>query len=289
METLANEARMRRGVGLVLVLLVAGCGGDEVEPEPPAVPTTVEITPDAVELLSSGATAGLSAVVRDQNGKAMPNASVTWSGSDPAVFTVVGNGNVATVTAVANGMGALTATSGQASDTASVTVVQTPTRLDVVSGNDQEALLGTALAEPLVVRVTEQTGGVIPGVTVTFAPADEGSGSASPSEVTTGPDGTVSTIWTLGQSRRQRMVVTVGELTTSFRAAATADPPMPDYSSANSNPAGSIRSTRTPLNSLPASPTWATARAPTRSRFDSPTPGWSWKPSRSTRSSRKGW
>ena len=229
MKRTANEVRSSGAVGLLLFLLLAGCGGDDVEPEPPPVPTTVEITPDAVELLSSGATTGLSAVVRDQNGNAMPNAAVTWAGSDPAVFTVDGNGQVATVTAVANGTGTLTATSGQASGTASVTVVQTPARLEILSGNDQEALLGTALAEPLVVRVAEQTGGVIPGVTVTFAPADEGSGSTGPSEVTTGADGTASTIWTLGEARRQRMVVAADELTTSFRAVATADPPMPDY------------------------------------------------------------
>lgn len=229
MKKTANEARSRRAGGLLLVLLLAGCGGDDVEPEPPPVPTTVEITPDAVELLSSGATTGLTAVVRDQDGKSMPNAAVTWTGSDPAVFTFEANGSVATVTAVANGTGTLTATSGQASGTASVTVVQTPARLEILSGNDQEALLGTALAEPLVVRVVEQTGGVIPGVTVTFAPADEGSGSAGPSEVTTGADGTASTIWTLGEARRQRMVVAADELTTSFRASATADPPMPDY------------------------------------------------------------
>ena len=133
----SNEATVRRSVvGLLLlaVLLLAGCGGDDVEPEPPPVATTVEITPDSVELLSSGATKGVNAVVRDRNGKAMPNASVSWTGSDPAVFTVDGNGQVATVTAVASGTGTLTATSGQASGTASVTVVQTPAKLGHLVG-----------------------------------------------------------------------------------------------------------------------------------------------------------
>ena len=153
-----KEPRMGVAAALLLLLPIVGCGGDEVEPEPTPVPTTVEITPDAVELLSSGATTGLNAVVRDQNGKAMPNASVTWTGSDAAVFTVAGDGLIATVTAVANGMGTVTATAGQASGTASVTVVQTPATLDLISGDEQEALRGTALAEPLVVRVTEQTG-----------------------------------------------------------------------------------------------------------------------------------
>ena len=228
--TFLKESQSRIGVvaALLLLLPIVGCG-DEVEPEPAPVPTTVEITPDVVELLSSGATTGFNAVVRDQYGKAMPNASVTWTGSDPAVFTVAGNGLVATVTAVANGMGMLTATAGQANGTASVTVVQTPAGLDIVSGDDQEALRGTALAELLVISVVEQTGGVIPGLVVTFAPADDRSGSVSESQVTTGEDGTASTMWTLGDARRQEMVATAGELTVIFRALATADPPIPDY------------------------------------------------------------
>lgn len=214
---------------LLLLLPIVSCGGDDVEPEPVPVATTVEITPDSVELLSSGATTGLNAVVRDQNGKAMPDASVTWAGSNPAVFTLEVAGLIATVTAVANGMGTVTATVGQASGTASVTVVQTPAKLNVISGDEQEALMGTALAEPLVVRVAEQTGGVIAGVTVTFAPDDERSGSASPSEVVTDADGLATTVWTLGDARRQAMVATAGELTSVFRASALADPPTPDY------------------------------------------------------------
>ena len=223
-----REPRMGVVAALLLLLPVVGCG-DDVEPEPEPVPTTVEIAPDAVELLSTGATTGLSAVVRDQNGRAMPNASVTWTGSDAAVFTVAGDGLVATVTAIANGMGTVTATAGQASGTASVTVVQTPARLEVVSGEDQEGLIGTALAEMLVVRVAEQTGGGIPGVTVTFAPADEFSGSASPSEAVTDADGLATTTWTLGDVRRQEMDATAGEFTKFFRAAALRDPPTPDY------------------------------------------------------------
>ncbi len=225
-----NEIRTARAAAALLpFLLIAGCGDEEVVEPDPSVPTTVAITPDAVELLSSGATTGLQAVVRDQYGKAMPNASVTWNGSDPAVFTLAADGLTATVTAVANGTGTATATSGQASGTASVTVVQTPARLDIVSGNDQEALQGTTLTEPLIVRVAEQTGGVIAGVVVTFAPVDERSGSVEPAEATTGEDGTASAVWTLGDARRQQVAVSAHELHTKFRARATADPPMPDY------------------------------------------------------------
>ncbi|MXW17553.1 MAG: hypothetical protein F4139_01645 [Gemmatimonadetes bacterium] len=78
MERIAKQGSVGVAVVILLLLPIVGCGDEEVvEPEPAPVPTTVEITPDAVELMSSGATAGFNAVVRDQNGKPMPNASVT--------------------------------------------------------------------------------------------------------------------------------------------------------------------------------------------------------------------
>ena len=227
-----NRITWRAGLGALALgwMTIAGCGGDGdngtgVE-EP--VPTTVEITPDAATLASIGATQGFSAVVRDQNGKAMPNASVSWSGSDAGIFTVTGAGSTATVTAAGNGAGTLTASSGQASGTASVEVEQVPTRLDVVSGDDQEAVRGTVLPEALGVRVEDQGGTAVPGVQVAFQP-DEGHGSVSAAAVETAADGVASTDWTLGENNRmQSLVASVGELTHRFSATATADPPIAD-------------------------------------------------------------
>jgi hypothetical protein len=222
----------RAGLGALALgwMTIAGCGGDGdngtgVE-EP--VPTTVAITPDAATLASIGATQGFNAVVRDQNGTAMPDAAVSWSGSDAGVFTVASDGSAATVTAAGNGTGTLTATSGEASDTASVEVEQVPTRLDMVSGDEQETARGTALPEPLVVLVGDQGGTGIPDAQVTFLP-DDGHGSVSATTVATAADGRASTEWTLGSAgRRQFVTASVGELTYRFAAAATADPPIPD-------------------------------------------------------------
>ena len=209
----------------LLVLTIAGCG-DGVEPEP-AVPTTVEISPDSVMLTFSGETQGFNAVVRDEDGKVM-DVAVAWTSSDPGVFAVSGSGGVGTVTAVGNGAGTLTATAGQASGTASVTVVQTPARIEIVSGNDQEGLREQTLMEPLVISVVEQTGAPIPDYLVTFTPGER-SGSVSQSEVTTDAGGMGSTEWTLGDLRSQELVAAAGELITTFRASALADPPIPDY------------------------------------------------------------
>ena len=214
---------------VALCVAIAGCGGgdDGTQIETP-VPTTVEISPESATLASINATQGFTAVVRDQNGKAMPSATVSWSGSDDAVFTFSQSGSNATVVAVGNGNGTLTATSGQASGTASVEVAQVPAKLEMVSGDDQEALRGTLLPEPLVVRVEDQGGTAAAGVSITFLP-DEGSGSVSETMVETDADGMASTEWTLGvDDRTQSLVAFVGDATVRFSATATADPPLPD-------------------------------------------------------------
>ena len=222
--------RQRSGLaGSVLLLVaIAGCGGDgETKVEEP-VPTTVEITPGSAMLTFIDATQGFTAVVRDQNGKAMTSAAVSWSSSDASVFAVSASGSSATVAAAGNGTGTLTATSGQASGTASVEVAQRVTRMDMVSGDDQDGVRGTVLAEPLVVRAEDQGGTVVVGVPVTFLP-DVGSGSVSETMVETDADGMASTEWTLGVDERMQSVEAFsGDVAVRFSAAATADPPIPD-------------------------------------------------------------
>ena len=220
-----------RRSGLVAVALfwvaIAGCGGDgETKVEEP-VPTTVEITPGSATLTFIDATQGFTAVVRDQNGKAMTSAAVSWSSSDASVFAVSGSGSIATVTAAGNGTGTLTATSGQASGTASVEVAQRATRMEMVSGDEQEAVRGTALAEPLVVRVEDQGGTAAEGISVTFLP-DEGSGSVSETMVETDADGMASTEWTLGDVRMQSVDAFSGDASVRFSATATSATPIPD-------------------------------------------------------------
>jgi len=206
-----------------------GCGDDLPVVEP--VATTVEVVPGEAELTASGERTGFNAVVRDQNGSVMLDAEVMWYTSDPAVFTVEGEGRVANITAVSSGEAVRMAQSGEADGMAYITVVLTPGRIEIVSGNDQVGVRERTLAERVVVRVAEETGSVVPGVMVSFMPGDEYSGSVDPPEVITGLGGTASAIWTLGSVRRQTLVATAldGELKVGFRARATADPPIPDY------------------------------------------------------------
>jgi hypothetical protein len=72
-----------------------------------------------------------------------------------------------------------------------------PAALTIVSGNNQTAVAGTTLPLPLLVRVTDQNGNVVPGATVNFA-VTGGGGTASAATATTDAHGQVQVTWTLG-------------------------------------------------------------------------------------------
>ncbi len=106
----------------VLTLLAVSCGGDDLptESETP-VATTVDLSSSALSFTSLGASEQVTATVKDQNAVLMSEATVTWTSADEAVATVSSTG---LVTSVGNGSATITATSGSASESASVTVEQ---------------------------------------------------------------------------------------------------------------------------------------------------------------------
>ena len=106
----------------VLTLLAVSCGGDDLptEPETPAA-TTVDLSSSALSFTSLGASEQVAATVKDQNAVLMSEATVTWTSADEAIATVSSTG---LVTSVGNGSATITATSGSASESASVTVEQ---------------------------------------------------------------------------------------------------------------------------------------------------------------------
>lgn len=70
-----------------------------------------------------GQTVGLQAFAQDSLGRNLPNRPITWTTSDPKIFTVQSQGtNAAAVTGVAAGTAVLTATNEGKSSTAQVTV-----------------------------------------------------------------------------------------------------------------------------------------------------------------------
>ncbi len=146
-----SECETRKGPGRVLPLAPAAlacfwayaCGDGGTEPTPPPDPprpTTVTVTPATSELSALGETAQLSAEVRDQNGQVMV-VSVTWSSNNTSVATVSTSG---LVTAAGNGTATITATAGLVSGSATLSVAQ----------------------QVSTVEVTPATGIVLPGTTL---------------------------------------------------------------------------------------------------------------------------
>ena len=129
------------------------------------VASTVELSPSSLEFVSIGATATLSATVKDAAGVTISDAPVTWSSSNTAVVTVSSAG---LVTSVAVGTATITATSGSLSATASVTVTElvattitlSPTSLSFTSLGATSTLIAT---------VKDQNGATMSGATVTWA------------------------------------------------------------------------------------------------------------------------
>lgn len=107
-------------------------------PDPP-VPTTVSLNPESVVFTALGDTVRFSAQVRDQNGRVVSGASVTWSSTDALVAAIATSG---LARAVGNGTATITAVAGSVSGSAGIEVRQdldqivvSPDRVDLEVGD----------------------------------------------------------------------------------------------------------------------------------------------------------
>ncbi|MCY3774034.1 MAG: Ig-like domain-containing protein [Gemmatimonadetes bacterium] len=167
----------------VYFMILAGCGGGDSSPTsptpstptpPPAPPpapvaTGITVTPSSHTLATIGATVQLTATVRDQNNNPMSGQTVTWTSANTAVATVSGNG---LVTAVSNGTSQITAHSGNASGTASITVAEpVPTRITVAPSSHTLEAIGSTVQ--LTATVRDQRNNIMSGQSVTWSSGDE--------------------------------------------------------------------------------------------------------------------
>ena len=119
-----DDAGLVTGLGTgeaAITATAAGVSGRAVLAVVTPVPTTVEVTPDTVALTALGQAAQLTAEVRDQGGRVMAEARVSWSSADTMVAQVDSTG---LATAAGGGATVVTAAAGEASADAVVTVMQ---------------------------------------------------------------------------------------------------------------------------------------------------------------------
>ena len=168
------EEFMTRSITRLIALLAAvalanGCGdGDSpIAPPPdPPRPTTVAVSPAMAELSALGATAQLTAEVRDQSGNIMAGAAVTWTSSVATVATVSSSG---LVTAAGNGTASVIATSGSASGSARIAVEQAISGVRVLPGSVALLVGDTARLEAMAVDARDAE---VPGAEFEWSSSD---------------------------------------------------------------------------------------------------------------------
>ncbi len=177
--------------------------------------------------------------VLDQNGAAMSGVSVSFSVTpdgtlNPTSTTTGTNGEAQTYLTLGSTAGTYTITASAAGITDTVTftatatatpVTLTATTLESVSGSGQSAQTSTAIANPFVVRVLDQNGAAMSGVSVSFFVTP--GGTLNPTSTTTGANGEAQTYLTLG-STAGTYTITASAAgitdTVTFTATATATP-----------------------------------------------------------------
>ena len=210
--------------------------------EPPPTATTLEKVSGDNQSARINTQLSNPFVVRvlDQNGAVMSGVSVN--------FSVSPNGTLTPETDTTDSSGlaetrlTLGSTSGQYSVNASVSGITEPvtftatateppptaTTLEKASGDNQSARINTQLSNPFVVRVLDQNGAVLSGVSVNFSVSP--SGTLTPEIDTTDSSGLAETRLTLGSTSGQYSVnASVSGITESvtFTATATQPPPPP--------------------------------------------------------------
>ncbi len=135
----------------------------------------INISPSAATLEAIGATMQLSVTVKDEKNQPVPDATVNWSSSTPAVVSVSASG---LITARDNGTAIITATSEGTSTAATVTVAQKIVEINITPASATLEAIGATMQ--LSVTVKDEKNQFVPGAAVNWS-------SSNPSVVSVNP------------------------------------------------------------------------------------------------------
>ena len=167
---------------------------------------SVEVSPSVDELTALGQTVQLTAEAFDENGYAVAGAEFSWESSDVAVATVDAGG---LVTGVAAGMATITASAGEASGSAVVTVMQSGASVEV-SPSAQTIALGSTLQ--LTAEAFDENGEAVAGVEFSWESSDAAVATVDAGGLVTGVAEGVATITASAGSGQGTAKVTVADL-----------------------------------------------------------------------------
>ena len=198
-----------------VTLWTYACGDGTTEP--PRYfpePTTVTVSPATAELAALDATVQLSAEVLDQQGQVMAGATVAWASSATAAATVDASG---LVTAAGNGTATITATAGEASGSAMVTVAQVISSVAVAPAEANFAALSDTLR--LTAEALDANGHAVAGAELSWGTSDDSVAAVDASGlVTAAANGTATITATAGQASGSA-TVTVAQVVSSVTVA----------------------------------------------------------------------
>ena len=217
--TAVDDAGLVTGVGTGEAEVAATSSGVTGRAELTVVapaPTTVAIIPDTVALIALAQTVQLTAEVRDQAGRAMEGVPVVWSSADTTVAAVDSAG---LVTAVGSGVTTITATAGEVSGTAVVTVMQSAGSV-IVSPPAATITLGGTLR--LVATAYDANGHQVQGATLTWSSTDVSVARVDGSGLVTGVAEGMATITASTGAASGSAVVTVAQVAHPDRMALVA-------------------------------------------------------------------
>ena len=224
--TMGRDAARRRqfvplSAVLVGVALVWACGGDSPtapapQPDRPR-PTTVTVSPATAELTALGTTVQLTAEVRDQNVRIMPGATVSWTSGASSVAAVSASG---LVTAVGEGVATITASAGEASGSAMVTVAQAPDSVAVYPATATITALGDTLR--LVAQAFDTNGHAVASAGFSWESSADSVATVSTSGLVTAVGEGVTTITASSGEASGPAVVTVAQVVNPDRSALVA-------------------------------------------------------------------
>ncbi len=180
------------------------------------VAASITLSPMQLSFSSVGETQQLAATVNDQNGAAMSGASVAWASSASTVASVSATG---LVTAEADGTATIMATSGSATEAASVTVQQVAA--SIVLSPTQLSFSSVGETQQLTATVHDQNGAAISGASLTWSSSASTVASVSSTGlVTAEADGTATITATAG-SATEAASVTVQQVAASITLSRT--------------------------------------------------------------------
>jgi len=199
---------------------------------PPPPPARQDSSPTFIptKTLHVGETAVLTGTVRNHLGNPLGTPVQNWTITSHHAASIGAPTSDSTIVVTADSVGTdtITATTGARSGRIAIVVVPgAPANMVKSAGDGQSATVGTAVATPPAVKITDAANNPVPGVPVTFTPV-AGSGSVTGGSATTDASG-VATVgsWTLGTAAGLDSLVasSPGLTSVTFTATATAGAP----------------------------------------------------------------